>query len=301
MTTEKGIRKGEIPYEPIGEPNDSSSLYNYLMRFVQYIKMRNYSLRTLENRFITVRRFILWCHERNLVHPADITKPILERYQRHLFLMRSRFGKPLSPSTQNSHITGIRAYFRWLSRNNYILSNPASDLEMARVTTRLPQNILSASEVESVLNQADTSTPSGIRDRAMMEVLYSTGIRRIELVQINLEHINMDEHTLMVAHGKGDKDRMLPVGQRAINWVEKYLNHAREKLLISRKELDMSEQALFLGNHGQGITACWLSTLVTRYISKADIGKTGSCHMFRHSMATGMLENGADIRYIQMM
>jgi len=202
----------------------------------------------------------------------------------------------LSPATQNSHLTGIRAYFRWLSKNNYILSNPARDLEMARVSTRLPQNILSPSEADSIINQADTSTTSGIRDRAIMEVLYSTGIRRIELVQIKLGHININEHTLMVVHGKGDKDRMLPVGERAISWVEKYLQHARGQLQISQ-----DEEALFLGNHGQGITPGWLSTIVTRYITKADIGKTGSCHMFRHSMATGMLENGADIRYIQMM
>jgi len=125
--------------------------------------------------------------------------------------------------------------------------------------------------------------------------LYSTGIRRIELVQIKLAHININERTLLVVHGKGDRDRMVPVGERAISWVIKYLQCSQALRQVS------DDDALFLGSHGMSITPGWLSAIISKYITEADIGKTGSCHMFRHSMATGMLENGADIRYIQMM
>jgi integrase/recombinase XerD len=186
--------------------------------------------------------------------------------------------------------------FKWLTKQNYILYNPASDLDLPKATKRLPKHILTASDAETILNQPDTNKITGIRDRTIMEVLYSTGMRRMELVNLKTTDIDIDRGTVLVRHGKGDKDRMIPIGERAILWIEKYLNEVRPELVIG-----MSENILFLNTYGEEIGLTWLSRIVRNYIDKANINKTGSCHLFRHTMATLMLENGADIRYIQAM
>ena len=254
------------------------------------------SKNTVHSREIYLRRFLKWCDERSLIKAQEITRPILERYQRHLFLTRKPDGSPLSVSGQLSYLNGIRALFKWLTRQNYILYNPASDLELPKATKRLPKHILTASDAETILNQPDITTGTGIRDRAIMEVLYSTGIRRMELTNLKTTDIDIDRGTIMVRHGKGDKDRMIPIGERAIQWIEKYLNEVRPDLVIG-----MSENILFLNAYGEEIGLTWLSRIVKNYIDQANINKTGSCHLFRHTMATLMLENGADIRYIQAM
>ncbi len=284
------------PLPPIGDTSEPESLYFYLLRFIQHCKVTNMSKNTIHSREIYLRRFIKWCDERGLIKAQEITRPILERYQRHLFLTRKPDGTPLSVSGQLSYLNGIRAMFKWLTKQNYILYNPASDLDLPKATKRLPKHILTASDAETILNQPDINTITGIRDRTIMEVLYSTGMRRMELVNLKTTDIDIDRGTILVRHGKGDKDRMIPIGERAILWIEKYLYEVRPELAIG-----MSENILFLNTYGEEIGLTWLSRIVKKYIEQANINKTGSCHLFRHTMATLMLENGADIRYIQAM
>jgi len=280
----------------IGNPDNAESLYYYMQRFLQWCGIQQRSKATIKSWDIYLRRFIRWCDDRGLHNPQEITKPILERYQRHLFLYRQPNGQPLSVSGQMGYLTAIRAYFKWLTRANHILYNPASELDLPKMNKRLPKVTLSIEEAETVLNQANVSTTAGLRDRAMMEVLYSTGIRRKELTKLQTTDIDINRGILMVRHGKGDKDRMIPIGERAIDWVLKYLNESRPELVIG-----MSDNMLFINSLGKAVGTTWLSRLITKYFKQADIGKQGSCHTFRHTMATLMLENGADIRYIQSM
>jgi len=289
----RGIR---VQPKPIGDPNDPESLYNYLLRFQEYSRVRNITERTIETRTICNRKFLKWCDERGLNRPCDITKPILERYQRHLFFARKDNGQPLSTGAQLSNLLSIKSYFQWLAVGNHILYNPASDLILPKVSKRLPRNILTSSQADTIMNQPDVNTTQGIRDRAMLEVLYSTGIRRMELTNLKIQDINIEYGSLMVVHGKGDKDRMIPVGDRAVAWVKKYINEVRPQFVIGA-----SECQLFLNEYGEPMGNIYLSRIVTRYIKNANVGITGSCHMFRHTMASLMLENGADIRYVQMM
>lgn len=277
-------------------PVDPDSLSAYLQRFLEWSAVTNYAPSTIVKRRETVGEFIRWCDERGLTQPQEITKPILERYQRHLYYHRKADGQPLSMRSQRSRLTPIRAYFKWLAQQNYILYNPASDLELPRVEHRLPKAVLSPGEIAAVLNQADISDAVGLRDRAIMETLYSTGVRRTELTQLQLHDLDCERGALMVRQGKGKKDRIIPIGERAIAWIEKYLHAAREQLMIGD-----DNRTLFLSHLGKPLTPGQLSDRISDYVQKADIGKTGSCHLFRHSMATQMLENGADIRYIQAM
>jgi integrase/recombinase XerD len=220
----------------------------------------------------------------------------LERYQRYLFLYRKTNGEPLSPRTQYSRLTPLRAFFTWLTKQNHILYNPASDLDLPRMSQRLPKHILSVAEVETILAMPDLGSSLGIRDRAMLETLYSTGMRRLELLQLDVFNIDHERGTVLIRQGKGNKDRHIPIGERALQWIAKYRDDVRPEIASG-----VNDDTLFLTHSGEAFTAGRLSSLVRDYINKAKIGKTGSCHLFRHSMATLMLENGADIRYIQAM
>jgi integrase/recombinase XerD len=169
-------------------------------------------------------------------------------------------------------------------------------LELPKLERRLPKAILSAQEAESVINQPDIGEPLGLRDRAILETLYSTGIRRQELINLLVQDVDRERGTLFVRQGKGKADRMIPIGERAVQWIDKYLNETRPELACGQ-----DEGRLFLSQYGTAISPNGLTLLVRNYIEKAHIGKRGSCHLFRHTMATLMLENGADIRFIQAM
>ena len=135
--------------------------------------MRNYSEGTVEHRETRLRAFIAWCDERGVTHPQEVTRPVLERYQRYLFLYRKKNGEALSGRSQHMRLVPVKVWFRWLVRNHRIQSNPAADIDMPRVEKRLPRHVLSADEAERILNVPDVTSSLGIRDRAMLETFYS--------------------------------------------------------------------------------------------------------------------------------
>jgi integrase/recombinase XerD len=147
-----------------------------------------------------------------------------------------------------------------------------------------------------VLAVPDVGTPCGLRDRAMMELLLCTGIRRMELAGLAITDLDAQRGSLLVRSGKYRNDRLLPVGARALAWVQRYLQQSRPRLLGTA---DCGR--LFVGHGGRPLSLNQLSTLMSQHVRSAGIGKRGSCHLFRHSMATLMLDGGADIRYIQVM
>ena len=291
------LNKPEVnEYPHIYNLADPRGLYRLLQDYLMWLQVKNYSPYTLHNREIYLLAFIEWAGGRGLVRPTEVTKPILERYQRHLFFYRKKNGDPLSKQDQCNRSVALRHWFKWLTRQNYILYNPASELELPRLEKRLPRAILTEREAETVIAQPDVTTPIGLRDRAMLEVFYSTGIRRLELINLKLQDLDVDRGTLMVRLGKGSKDRMIPIGERAVQWVQKYITEIRSELSVGT-----DDGTLFLNKLGQTLKTGGLTTLVRKYVDKANINKKGSCHLFRHTMATLMLENGADIRYIQAM
>jgi integrase/recombinase XerD len=262
--------------------------------YLQALAIQNYSEQTIDNREFLLRQFIQWCQERGIADPVEVTRPVLERYQRYLFLYRKKNGEPMSFRSQHSRLVPLRMWFRWMTRRNHLLHNPASELELPKLGQPLPKNIFSAQEVEQILQLCDVADSIGLRDRAIIEVLYSTGIRRGEIVALKLYDLSLDRGVLLVRQGKGKKDRYVPIGERAIAWLEKYIREARPQLAI-----EPDDMTVFLTAQGEPFCLDHMTSNVKARIDAAKLGKTGACHLFRHTMATLMHENGADIRFIQ--
>jgi len=278
------------------EPEPASLLAALMQKHLEALRVQNYSEYTVKNRRVHIGFFLEWCANRSLSEPSDITRPVLEQYQRHLFHYRQKNGQPLSFRSQHSRLVPLRVWFRWMARQHYILHNPASELELPRLGQRLPKHVLNVHEVEQVLTQPDIRDPLGLRDRALMETLYSTGMRRLELANLKLYDLDTERGTVTIRQGKGKKDRVIPIGDRAAAWIDKYVREARPYLAV-----EPDDRTVFLSNGGEPFSLDHLSDLVRVHVDAAKIGKRGACHLFRHTMATLMLEGGADIRYIQQM
>lgn len=291
--TKRGDHAPKLPPLDITKKDGAGFL---VKEFGEWMRVKGFSENTVLGSLDSLRYFFNWADMRGIRQPREVTKPVLERYQRFLYHYRKQNGEPLSFRTQNSRLSYVRNFFRWLARGNYILSNPASDLELPRIEKRLPRSFFSAAEADAIINQANLATPIGIRDRAIMETFYSTGIRRSELARLTVYDIDSERETVLIRDGKGKKDRMVPIGSRALHWINKYLREVRPILAI-----EPDEGLLFLTKDGLSICLDFLTIMVKRYVEAARIRKKGSCHIFRHSMATLMLEGGADIRFIQQM
>jgi integrase/recombinase XerD len=288
-------RKGQrTPVYLPGDRSDPKGLTNLLLRFLDWMRQQNYSPRSVEIREKQLSYFLVWAHERGITRPNEVTKPVLDRYKRYLYHYRRSDGRPLTFRTQHSRLSPLRVFFKWAARNNYIAWNPASELELPRVESRLPKHILTKDEAELIFSLCDLETPFGLRDRAILETFYSTAIRRTELINLTLFDVDTGRGTLSVRQGKGGRDRIVPIGDRALAWVEKYQWDARPQLAKGQ-----DDGTLFLSGLGEKITSAHMTKMCRDYILKADIGKTGSCHIWRHSAATALLEAGMDLRHLQ--
>jgi integrase/recombinase XerD len=290
MAKKRGPRDYTLP----GNPADPQGLHVLGLRYMEWLRVKHYTESTVFNTWRALCRFMPWCEQRGIDRPNQITPPILERYARHLYYARKKDGEPLSIATQRGLLTPLVGYFRWLTKQRHILYNPASELEQPRVRQRLPRHVLTADEAQQVLNLPNLADPIGIRDRAILETLYSTGMRRMELANLKRQDVDLNQGTVLILQGKGRKDRFIPIGERACRWIEKYLAEVRPELVTYH-----DDGTLFLTAMGEPFNPHWLSTIVSEYVSRANLNKRGGCHLFRHTLATVMLENGADIRHIQ--
>ncbi len=286
-----GMRPRAREDDPLGR----LPLVRYMEMHFEWMLVAGYSADTVRARRIAIRRFIGWCHERGVGDPREVTKPMIERYQRHLYYYRKADGAPLTASSQHQCLTPLKTFFKWLARENHTLYNPASELQLPKVPKHLPRTILSVADVEAILREAEPTGVQGLRDRAMLETLYSTGLRRMELPNLKLYDVDLSRKIVFVREGKGSRDRVVPIGERACLWINKYLLESRPELVAGDCD------ALFVTDYGEGITAEYLAAKVRRYMEFAGIDKPGATHLFRHACATHMLENGADIRFIQAM
>ncbi len=279
-----------------GAPNDLRGLTAAMRRYLEHLGTRGYRPMGVATAERYIRDFIVWADERGVTHPSQVSRQVLERYQRWLYHYRKKDGQPLSVNGQRCKLVPLNGFFRWLTRSAEIPANPAADLDLPRKIKRLPRTVLTIEEAERVMAGVELDTPVGLRDRAMLEMLYATGIRRHEIARLELGDIEPDRCVVLIREGKGGKDRMLPLGERALYWLGEYLERGRPALAWNAQD-----KTLFLGSEGRPMSPLWLSTRMAMRVDAAEIGKRGGCHLWRHTMATLMLEGGADIRFIQAM
>ena len=265
-------------------------------KHLENLRLKNYSEYTIKGRRVHINFFLDWAHERGITEPVEVTRTILERYQKHVFEYRKSNGEPLGFGGQHDRIVPLRVWFKWMARQHHILHNPASEIELPRTPQRLPKAVLTASEAERVMLETDVGDVLSLRDRAILETFYSTGMRRLELASLKLWDLDLERATATIRLGKGKKDRFIPLGDRCAAWIAKYIVESRVKLVS-----EPDDKTVFLSNAGEPFSLDHLSDLVRGYVDASGIGKRGACHLFRHTMATLMLEGGADIRFIQAM
>lgn len=291
-------RRGERTVKTIpGDQVDPAAFPAMVAEFCDWMGSRGLSEATISNRHTMLGFLSEWLADRGVTRPSEVTKPMLDRYQRWLYHYRKADGDPLTFRSQHGRLVAVRAFFKWATKQNRILYNPASELELPRLERRLPKHVLTISEAETVLSTPDVSLPGGLRDRAILEVFYSTGMRRMEVGRLQLFDIDFDRHTIHVRQGKGRKDRIVPVGDRALIWVQAYLDDVRPRWAPDPD----TDGWVFLTTDGTLFSPSRLTQMVRNHVTASGVQKSGACHLFRHTMATLMLEGGADIRHIQAM
>ena len=294
----RGVRVWERP-EVVADPQ---SLGAFVVRYLEWMEVHGLSRSTIKSRGYILEWFLRWCDTRAITGPGDVTPAMLERYQRHLFRQRTSTDggdMPLSLETQYDRLAAVRGFFGWMAKQGYVRANPAAEMELPKVPERLPRQLLSATQVERVLRLPDVSTPKGLRDRAILETLYATGMRRLELRALKIYDMDLVKGTVMIRQGKGRKDRMVPMSPRACGWVDRYLHEARWRFQTETAMAD--DGTVFLARGGRPLSLVMLSKVTAEYVKAAGTVRDGACHLFRHTMATLMLEGGADTRYIQEM
>ncbi|MFA0996192.1 MULTISPECIES: site-specific tyrosine recombinase XerD [Pseudomonas syringae group] len=228
-----------------------------------------------------------WLQERNVDLPSAGREVILEH-------LAWRVDNAYKPRSTARFLSGVRGFYRYLLREKLIAVDPTLQIDMPQLGKPLPKS-LSEADVEALLAAPDLSEPIGERDRAMLEVLYACGLRVTELISLTLEQVNLRQGVLRVM-GKGSKERLVPMGEEAIVWVERYMRGARDELLGGKPS-----DVLFPSTRGDQMTRQTFWHRIKHQATVAGIGKSLSPHTLRHAFATHLLNHGADLRVVQML
>jgi len=261
----------------------------FVEQYLDFIGVeRGLSANTLESYGRDLRQFSRYLRKNGLDSWTDPDRMRVLSYMDEL----RQAGK--SSATISRCLASLRSFYKFLSQEGYIIADPTIDLDSPKVEKKLP-NVLSLPEVETLLYSPDTKTPSGLRDRAMFEVLYATGIRVSELVNLTLPDVNLDSGFIRCM-GKGSKERIVPLGSVAIKALREYLAEGRPRFMRSR-----DVRAVFVNHHGRQLTRQGFWKLLKKCAREAGIKFDITPHTLRHSFATHLLENGADLRAVQEM
>lgn len=264
--------------------------------YLDELRRRNYATRTVEEYgydLDIMRRFLA---EKNILEIQTVTSAALSDYQRWLFYQPTQQGTARSVGTQNKMLAPMKRMFRFLTIEGIIVRDPAKDLERGREPHRLPRNILTPREAKRIIDHIDTSHVRGYRARTLLEVLYATGIRSSELINLRLGDVNCDEELLTVRHGKGGHDRVVPLSAMACRFIETYVKGIRPRLAKS-----VTQDHLFLSSRGKPMEKGSINLLIKLHTRKAGLKKHVTCHVWRHTCATHLVQNNANLRHVQEM
>jgi integrase/recombinase XerD len=227
--------------------------------------------------------------------PLEADKKKLSAYQSHLFeTVSKKTGKKLSCNSQINRLTVLKNFYRFLHQTGRIARNPTEIIVLPHHPKLIPPVLLKSREMKQLLETPDLGNPLGFRDRTIMEVFFATGMRLTELTSSAVEDLNFEESLIHIKHGKGQKQRLVPMGEAAKNWLGEYLQNVRP--ILAKSE---TTQAVFLNRFAHRIDKNGWQKKLTEYVKAAGLKKNFTTHCFRHQLATAMLERGADTRHIQ--
>jgi integrase/recombinase XerD len=258
-------------------------------RFIHYLAVeRGLALNTLQSYQRDLISYVEFLQKQNVRDLNQTRRANIIAYLADL----QRKGRATSTISRN--LASLRAFYGFLLRDGLIDGDPTVNLESPKIEKRLPK-VLTVQEVEKLLESPDTGTIAGLRDKAMLELLYATGIRVSELVALNLSDVNLNMGFLK-CYGKGSKERIIPLGSVALKFLSDFVMRSRSQMLR-----DQAEESLFLNHHGQRLSRQGFWKIIKKYAQEARIDKEITPHTLRHSFATHLLENGADLRAVQEM
>ncbi len=263
-------------------------------KYRQHLAVIRYAPETIKRYTYFLNRFFAWLEAQNVTEISGVTKELIQDYQTLLYETVNSRGEPNSVFHQNNALKALKGFFSYLAEENYLVSDPARDISYARTPKRLPRSILTGPEAKKIVHAPNTRTATGYRDRAIIEVFYSTGIRRNELINLELSDVDYHEGFVRINSGKGNKDRVVPIGKIACRYIENYVKAVRPMLVK-----DPTNNHLFLTMNGTKISENRVWQLIKVYSKKTKIKKNITTHTFRHTCATLMLKNKANIRHIQ--
>ena len=262
---------------------------NTLALFTEYLVVEEgFSANTVSAYKTDIRKFFSFAREHGLDDIRQTKSEIVKN-----FLYKDRAGG-IAASTLSRRLAALKAFFSFLNNEGMMDENPCEAISASNKAVHLPK-ILSVEEVDRLLRQPAADSPEGVRDRAILETLYATGMRVSELVGLDFSSVNK-QLSYIICFGKRAKERLVPIGEVALGAVGSYMESARPKLLHNK-----DEKALFLNTHGKRLTRQGIWLLIKKHTEGAGIQKELTPHMLRHSFATHMLENGADLRIVQEM
>jgi integrase/recombinase XerD len=273
-----------------------NSFKPFVDEFAKSLKVRNLADRTIEGVRWRLGKFFSCLETCGITHIDQITKEAVAAYQIELYQCVNKKGAPNTVSYQNNMLSAVKQFMRFLHERDYIVSDPARDIQYAKQPQRLPRSVLTPSEARKIIHAPDTKTVIGYRDRTILEVLYSSGIRKEEVNNLTLNDVDYHDGFLRIIEGKGKKDRIVPIGKIACRYLENYIKSVRLELIK-----DPYNNHLFLSLRGGRLSKNMVWELVKKYAKKARIRKNVHPHTFRHSCATAMLKNKADLRTIQKL
>lgn len=261
----------------------------YQDSFLAYLQLEKMlSSNTIESYCFDLKRLCAFINQHKVIELDQITTDLLALY------VRTLYDVGFAPTSIQRTISSLRGYFAYLVSENELINDPSELIESPRAIRHLP-DVLTVEEVGHILDSVDTMRKSGVRDRAMLETLYATGMRVSELAAFTTEQLLGDEGFVRI-QGKGSKERLIPIGDEALNWILKY--RASERARYARPETDST---LFINIRGTRLSRMGIWKIIKHYTEQAGITKSVTPHTFRHSFATHLLEGGADLRTVQEM
>ena len=273
-----------------------SDFAHYEERHFGLLQVRGFSPRTLEIYGHYLKRFFRYLEDVGVNQVVDVRPDHVRDYLMQAVERATEKGNPFLASVQMNHLSAVKSFFRLLQAEGFLVADPARHVPYPKRPQRLPRSILTANEMKKLLETPDTGTAIGYRDRAMMEVFYSTALRVSELENLKIEEVDLRDGFVRVNGGKGDKDRMVPLWSVACRYVESYLKGVRPMLMRGQPH-----SFLFVSQYGNKMSKGLARRQIKEYTAKAGLTKNVSPHTFRHTCATLMMKNRANLRHLQEM